>query len=330
MTQYFDRFWSLQIVSQDGSFDFTIGQDDFNNSLKIEFEINATINLLYSTGTIKITNLQESVWKQLIFNQLGNKLGSGPLVKLTAGYKAKNGLIFDGAAFRGYTLIRPETGDTETVLQVSLPINFNQDITIEPANSTVIGAENGLYNYIAQAVQKLIDNTGRKKIKTVSGWEKNLKIGIDDFLSQGEGKKKAVGYKGSWIGILNEIAKEFNLIFLYDHKGFNVRGARFEGNSDISSPLTIPIGTTTPEIILKAGDKDGPGNGLLGSPTYTDTGAKLITYMRPDFRVLQLIGVRSRSLDKNISITSLIHRGNSHTNEWYSEIDGSNINQFIG
>ena len=295
----------------------------------MQFEINATINLLYYTGTIKITNLLESTWKQLIFNQLGEDFGSGPLVRLTAGYKSKNGLIFDGAALRGYTIVRPETAETITTLEVGLPIDFVQEVTIEPANSTVIGASNGLYNYLIQAIEKLINGTGRIPIKTSSDFKSNLKIAIDDFLAQGEVKNKALGYSGNWIEIIKEISNEFNLVFLYDNKGFNVAGKRFEGSTNIAQPITIPNNTTVPEIILIAGVDGDTGNGLLGSPTYTDTGAKLIAYLRPDFRVMQLIGVRSRSLDKNISITQLIHRGNSHTNEWYSEIDGSNINQLI-
>ncbi|MCK5613269.1 hypothetical protein KAR91_65960 [Candidatus Pacearchaeota archaeon] len=329
MTDFFDRFWELQIKAQDGSFDFIITQDEFNNSLHIEFEVNATLNLLYYTGTIKIINLLESKWKQLIFNQLGDDFGSGPLVRLTAGYKSKNGLIFDGAALRGYTVVRPETAETITILEVGLPIDFVQEVTIEPANSTVIGALNGLYNYLVQSIQQLLSGTGRLPIKTVKGWENNLKDAIDDFLLQGAVKNKALGYSGNWIQILKEMSEEFNIIFLYDNKGFNVAGRRFEGSTNIAQPITIPNNTTLPEIVLISGVDGDPGNGLLGSPTYTDTGAKLICYLRPDLRIMQLIGVRSRSLDKNISITELIHRGNSHTNEWYSEIDGSNINQLV-
>ncbi len=317
MSNYFGRFWKLRIKDRLGNFDYTIKKDDYGRSLRVKFDIKATTDLKYYSGTIKIYNLAPGKRKNLIFNLLLDKFGTGPSVQLTAGYDQKNGIIFDGAVTRGFTI--REGVDWVTTLYVGIPLKNDKEITIQ---SEAVNNGN-LFSFLFDAVAKIVDQPDRVEIKRAPNYKKNFQAAVDEFLNVGNIKNKQLGWNGYATSILSEISTEFNILFFIDHQGLNAISGKFEQSSSGQSPLTIPDDTTVPEKIFTK------ENGLIGSPIYTDTGAKIITYLMPELRIFQYIGARSDVLNKNFSIHELIHRGDTHDNDWFSEIDGSNINQLL-
>jgi len=318
MSVFFDRYWRLKIAAQDGSFEFEIKPDQFGNSLRMQFDISAAIDFRYYSGVIKIFNLDQTKRKQLMFNLLADEFGTGPLVELEAGYQSKRGLIFSGAIQRGYTIREPQTGDWVSSLQVGYPWNGSKDVTI----SGIDVRSSNLKSLLRSEVEKLLQQTGKAGIQKSGNFNENFDAAIDKYLDTGNVKNKSLSYSGKASQILDEIAKEFNIIFFTDQGKFNVVSGGFKSSDDVRNPVTIPPGNMIPEKIL---DKT---NGLIGSPIYTDTGATARFYMQPDFRVFQLIRIESEVLNKNISITDLKHSGDTYENNWYSEIDGSNFNNF--
>ncbi len=316
MAVFFDRFWKLRLKDREGSFDFTITPDEFGNDLKIQFEINASVDLRYYSGTILVYNFNPDKRRQTVYNQLQSDFGKGPLCQLTAGYKDNNGLIFDGAVLRGFTVRQPNSGNWITTLQVGIPFRENKAVTIEPQ---YIKDKNRLYDYLRAAVDKILNQPDRIEIAKGPDYETNFKKAIDDYAEAGNTVNEFIGYSGPSQPILNEIQAKYNLKFYKDHSGFNVASGKFKAP-------TIPAENTTPEIVF---NKE---NGLLGSPIYTDTGAKFFSYLRSDLRMFQFVRVESEVLTKNASIQSLIHRGDSFSEEpngWVSEMDSSNLTNIL-
>ena len=320
------RFWSLDVKGNSAigqNFGFLIEPDENGRSLRINFDVSATIDTRYYNGTIKIYNLEKTKRENLNFNLLLDKFGTGPSIKLKAGYENRNGLIFDGVVHRGYNERRPESGDWITTLHVGLPFKQNLETYIPPQVSGSIGKGSGLNNYIFQAITITLLQPPRVDIKYASSFKDNLFAAIDESQKISP-INDSMGFIGNAMSILDEISERFNLVFIYDNDGFNVASGRYKENGDSEkNPITIPNNTTVPELTLSK------ENGLIGSPIYTDTGAKIISYLRPELRVFQYIGVRSSVINRDITITALTHSGDTHTDEWYSEIDGSNFNQLI-
>lgn len=320
------RFWQADIKGNqlaDQEFEFSILPDDAGQSLRMQFEINATYDPRYYSGTIRIYNLDETKRDNLAYNLLLDEFGKGPKVLLTAGYTDRRGIIFDGVVHRGYSVREPLSGDWITNLQVGLPFKSDQEINIQPETSAAISTNTGLFNYLKKIINKVFNQSNRFSIKFAPNFDENLSSALEKFLTANTFNSPH-GYQGNAINIIDEISKEFNLLFTYDNTGINVASGRYkEQTTAEKNPVTIPDNTTVPEITINK------NTGLIGSPIYTDTGAKIISYLRPELRVFQFIRVESSALTRNISITELIHRGDTHTDEWYSEIDGSNFNQFI-
>jgi hypothetical protein len=313
----FNRYWKLDIDSDnvENLFSMSLLPDRFGQSLRIAFEINASVDVRYYTGVIKIYNLKPSHRKNLSFNLLLNEFGTGPKVQLTAGYEKRNGLIFNGVVHRGYT--EREAGDWITTLKVGLPWKEDEIITIEPA--TNITTNNHLVNYLFQTIEAVRNQDGRLPINTGPKYQQNFNEAVNTFLGANNPKNKSTGYSGQAQQILDEISREYNLLFFVDHQGWNVTSKLYGDNK--KTPITIPSNTTVPELILKS------KTGLIGSPIYTDVGIKAKSYLRPEYRMFQYIRIESDVINRNISINGLIHRGDSYTNEWYSEIDGASYNQ---
>lgn len=313
MTQFFNRFWKLRIKDREGSFDYEIKPDKFGHSLKVQFEINASIDLRYYSGTIRIFNLEPDKRRQTVFNQIQADFGKGPLAQLTAGYEDNNGFIFDGAVLRGFTVRQPQTGNWVTNLQVGIPFRQNLPITID---AQYVKNKDRLFDYLKAAVNKILNQPDRIEIAKGPNYETNFKQAIDDYADAGNVVNEHLGYSGPSQIILNEIQSKYNLRFYKDHSGFNVASGKYQAP-------TIPAENQTPEIIFNK------NTGLLGSPLYTDTGAKFFSYLRAELRMFQFVRVESEVLTKNVSIQSLIHRGDTFTNEWTSEMDSSNLTNIL-
>ena len=313
MTELFDRYWELKVKDIDGKFDYTIKPDSETGlTLKLAFDVNATTDLRYYTGTIKVWNLGPGKRKNLVFNLLLDEFGKGPLVQLTAGYKGRSGLIFDGAINRGFVSRDPLTGNWVNVMQCGIPLKQDQQVEIQAQRVK----DSGLYSFLLAAVKKIMDQPGRFPVKYARNFDSNFKAAVDEYLNNNTFGEKSLGYSGPLMNVLNEISKEFNLIFFMGNDGFSVISGKFGENN---SRLTI---SNEPEILISK------QTGMIGSPIYTDTGAKLICYLWPQLKMFQPVHVKADVLDKNISIYSLNHRGDWRTNEWYSEIDGSTANPF--
>ncbi len=321
----FNRYWALEVEgnAQIGQlFAFTIEPDDAGNSLRIQFDISATIDARYYSGTIKIFNLAPDKRESLRFNLLLDEFGTGPKVKLTAGYETANGIIFDGVVHRGFNSREVSTGDWITTLQVGLPFKQDKYANIEPLATSSLALSQGVASYLSSTVRKLFNQENRFAAKFSSSFDRNMLSEINTYFDAGNTVGDSIGFSGNSISILDEIQDRFNLIIFSDSNGLNVAGKRYRTVGNSETPITSPE-TTTPELTLS---KDTT---LIGSPVYTDTGAKVISYLRPELRVFQYIRVESSVLDRNISILELNHRGDTHTDEWYSEIDGSNLNQLV-
>ena len=309
----FNRFWELNIKSNpetQTAFDYVIKQDDFGNSLRVKFDINATIDIRYYSGTIRVYNLEPDKRRNLVFNILGEKFGTGPSIKLVAGYQEKPGVIMDGVVQRGHTVREPSTGDWITVLQCGTSFKNDRDVTIQSAKVTNGNLLTLVNNWLSILIPEgaTVDTNGRFIVKRAKSFSNNLTDAVNTFLSTNT-IDKTVSFSGPASKILNEISLAFDLVFYYDNEGFNV---------------TVPVLGQEDEELEISQD-----TGMIGSPVYTDTGAKVITYLKPEFRLFQPIRVKSDVLDKKVKILKLNHRGDSHSNEWYSEIDASNIGQAL-
>lgn len=312
MAEIFDRFWELNIKSNPNTqtdFSYVIKPDEFGHSLRINFDINAALGIRFYTGTIRIYNLETDKRKNLVFNILGNKIGTGPSIKLIAGYKGRSGAIMDGVVLRGHTLKEPTTGDWITVLQCGLSLNSAKTITINPSKVTGELLDTFVKNWLSIIIPEEIpgektDKDNRFIIKRSKGFNDNLEVAIATYL-QDFTVNTTIGFSGPSAKILEEIGLMFNLIFYYDNEGFNV------------SSSSVP--SVTPEKVISE------DTGMIGSPIYTDTGAKVNNYLSADFRLLQAVSVKSDVLEKDVQITSLNHIGDTFTNAWYSSFDASNL-----
>lgn len=313
--EFFNRFWELNIKSNPDAktdFNYVIKQDDFGNSLRVNFDISATIDIRYYSGTIRIYNLEPDKRKNLVFNILGEKWGTGPSVKLVAGYQDNSGTILDGVVLRGYTIKEPTTGDWITVLQCGTSMKADNNITIKSdkiTNGTLFAlVKSWLSVIIPEGPQGSVDKNGRFIIKRSPLFDEKLKTALKDYTDKNTVNKK-VQFSGPAAKILNEISSLFNIIFYYDNSGFSV-----------TTNLLFP---ETESIVLSQ------ETGMLGSPIYTDTGAKVRSYLRAEYKLFQPVRVKSDVLDKKVKITILSHTGDTHTNAWYSEIDTNNIGDVI-
>lgn len=320
--EIFNRFWELNIKSNPATqpdFEYVIKQDAFGNSLRVNFDINVARDIRYYNGTIKIYNLEEDKRRNLVYNILGNKFGTGPQVKFVVGYQGSSGLIMDGIVTRGYTTREPSSGDWITVLQCGASFKSDKIVTLQSvkiADPDRNGKSGGLISMISSWIDILVplgsvdtvDKDDRFFIKRARNFDSNLKNAVNIFLGK-ENVNKAVGFSGPVAKILNEIGEAFGLIFYYDNEGFNV--------------TTTILSNEQAEIEI---NKD---TGMIGSPIYTDTGTKTKTYLRADYRLFQPVHVKSGVLDKVVKITTLNHRGDTHTNEWYSEIDANNLGSLL-
>lgn len=311
--RFFDRFWELNITSNPATqtdFNYTIKQDDFGNSLRLSFDITATLDVRFYSGTIKIYNLNPDKKRNLVYNRLLEEFGTGPSIKLVAGYAEKSGAIMDGVIHRGYTQREPTTGDWFTILQCGLPLKNDDVITIQSQQVK----NDTLLTFIANTLTLIlpegtgVDSDNRLKIKRAKSFSDNLSNAVNAYTDTNT-VNKSIGYSGPKTKILNELALEFGLEFYYDNEGFNVQTTIIE---DAEEEFEVSEET-----------------GMIGSPLYTDTGAKVLSYLRPELRTFQPIRVKSDVLDKKVKIIQLNHRGDTHTDEWYSEFDASNIGQAI-
>lgn len=313
---FYDRFWKLNVKGSD--FEIELKPDENGNNLRAQFEINATVDLRYYTGTIKIFNVNPDHRKNLVFNLLRDEFGTGPAVQFTAGYKDSNGIIFNGAITRGYTRREPNQGNFISILEVGLPLSHGKKITIDPLPTT----NSNLLTVLTDAIEKLLTQPDRIEIPKGTNYKTNLATAVSDYTDNNT-INESLGFSGSTIKIFDEISARFNILFFQDNEGFNAIGGKYKTGSNQRDPLVLPPGNMIPELTLSQ------KTGMIGSPIYTDTGSKLISYLRSEFRIFQLIKVDSSVVKKNISILSLVHRGDTFTEEWYSEIDGSNFNQLI-
>jgi uncharacterized protein (DUF2164 family) len=236
--------------------------------------------------------------------------GTGPSIKLIAGYQQKAGTILDGVVHRGYTIREPSSGDWITHLQCGLPFKNDKEITIQSSKVNNANLLTHITNWVSQIMPEGtgVDDSGRFKIKRSKEYTGNLAGAVEEY-NDNVTLNTTVGYHGAASKILNEISDKFGLLFYYDNEGLNVSKSVIEGK-----PIDLEISQDT---------------GMIGSPQYTDTGAKVITYLNPQLKMFQSIRVKSDVLDKNVQILTLNHRGDTHTNDWLSEIDASNINNVI-
>lgn len=307
----FDRYWELEIESNPSSnkrYHYKIKPDAFGHSLRIGFDINATIDIKYYSGIIKIYNLSKTQRNNLAFNILGNQWGTGPLIRLTAGYQQRKGLIMDGVVFRSYTTRNVSSGDWITHLQCGTPFNSTGIITLQSIYITPRNVKTTVKNWINELIPKAVgktnvDKKGRFIIKRARYFSSNLVLAL---FKNPDKLNREIGFSGPLSMVLKEIEIEFNLVFYYDNDGFNVRS-----NYD--------VGPKEPEKDI---NKD---TGMIGSPQYTDTGSKVLTYLDASYRVFQPIRVKASVLEKDVKILRLIHTGDSFTNDWKSDIDASNL-----
>ena len=248
--EFFNRFWEFNIRSNPATqteFDYVIGQDDFGNSLRLSFDINATIDIRYYSGTIKIYNLEPNKRKNLVFNILGNNFGTGPQVRLVAGYQGKSGLIMDGIVHRGYLTREPSSGDWINVLQCGAAFKSDKQVNIQSVKVDNGNLLNLVKNWLSVLVPEgtVVDSDGRFIIKRAKDFNQNLSdaVGISIFSNT---YNRPFGASGTASKILNEISDAFDLVFYYDNEGFNV-----------TSPI---LSNELPEIELNQ------DTGMIGSP----------------------------------------------------------------
>jgi len=76
-------------------------------------------------------------------------------------------------------------------------------------------------------------------------------------------------------------------------------------------------------------------NGLIGSPKVTITGVEFQSLLRPTVKILQRVFVESETINETLQnqndyrseyyVTGLKHIGDTHSDEWYTEIEGAYV-----
>lgn len=311
MSLLFNRYCRLDIKSQTGEFqDISIKPDKLNRIFRIQFNVNATYDFAFYRAEIKIYNLPKNIRKKFIWNRLGDDFGLGPLVTLTAGYKAKSGIIFDGAIQSSHTERDVKTGDFITVLNCGIPLS-NKKINIQAYPKASI--QNNLYPAIFSIIKKAISQPPKKEISLANGFDGTLANSLSGVVLSSDLK-----LSGNTFTILKKLEQKFGLIFYIDNGRLNVIKKSVNSNPPIVGGSTIPVFTFKEEK---------SSNILIESPFYTEIGADFTTLLKPELSIFQFVRVESELITKNVSINSLNFIGDTYGNEWFSKVTGVNFNQ---
>lgn len=325
----FQRYWEIDVVGGPEKLDFKLKSNEDSKNIRVQFEVTATIDIRYYNATIKIYNLGESKRKQLLFNVLQPKeIKNGPRISIIAGYKPKgsNGTIFNGVIYRAYTKREIMTGDFVTVLECSAPFLEAEKINVQ---SAVKLTKENLQSNLEAIIEVVRTSNGTYQNKIdKKAFKTNIKAVVDNYNRYGQAISGSLKFNAPAIEILKELEQKFNCKFFYDSEGFNVVPLRYDTDKQSKTPPTNPVDTFKAELEISG------ETGMIGSPIYTDTGAKFNTMLRPDLKVFQLIDLTSRILTREgttrtLTTTDLIFRGDTHGDEWLCEVDANDVNQLI-
>jgi len=272
--------------------------------LRIAFDVSKQDGVQFNVGTIRIYNLNPSsrgTLARIIHNQDDPCIGEYIKCTLRVGY--------------GDQLIHLITGDVLFASNQRLGPDWITDIELYTGRCAAIKSRLQL-SYGKKTSAKKIAND---LLATI--------LGVDiQYIEEAEKalqNKFALSYSMSGIAY-NEAAvflSRYDLKFTIEEDGSLLVYKKGEPR-DLTSSQT-ELNTFKPE------------NGLLGSPKVTRLGVEFQSLLRPQIKILQRVHVESKSISETLQnqdkysreyfVTGLKHTGDTHSDEWFTEITGSYV-----
>ncbi len=225
------------------------------------------------------------------------------------------------------------------MIENSIPLLFSGDIInvihkyIAPDWVTEIFAGDGANVLGSGAVNKsyspgtTIEEITKDVIKNVENTSKKLAIGFFDGVKNCLSGKRSIlrqfQISGSIMAALNFLAKECGFDWSVN-----------DGVAEVF-PKGQPVSDVAPIIINQF-------TGMIGSPERTEVGVDVKSLLLPTLKLGRTIRIESKSEELNVGnlffrkvpkikndgvyrIDKIIHTGDTHSNDWYSDIHGRNF-----
>lgn len=305
MTILFDR--KITVIAQNETFD-----DLTIQNLRIQFDIEKFFTHVFNVGTITIYNLNP-INRGLLVKRKSD-LESAPFTTITviAGYADSQSMIFRGQLVQGFSVKKGP--DWITTLQCTTA--FDQYISAHH------GVGDTYEEITAFDLLSRLLNITFTELALINTFTRDLEFGyalnMDSAEVERMKRERIIGnaFSGRVMDSIVTILNRFNLKISVD---------------DIEILIAKEYAPVNPD------DKDiapliNIQSGMINSPQITDVGVKLTTLLNPDIRVAKLFRVQSETTKQNdineqeiqtFTCTKLKHSGDTHGDDWASEILGA-------
>jgi len=272
--------------------------------LRVAFDVSKQDGVQFNVGTIRIYNLNSSsrgALARIIQSQDDPCIGEHIKCTLRVGY--------------GDQLIHLITGDILFASNQRVGPDWITDIEIYTGRCAAIKSDLQI-SYGKKTSAKKIANDLLATIK-------NVDIQYTQEAEKALQNKSVLSYSMSGIAY-NEAAvflSRYDLKFTIEEEGSLLVYKKGEPR-DLTSSQT-ELNTFKPE------------NGLVGSPKVTRSGVEFQSLLRPQVKILQRVYVESQSVNETLQnqdrfsneyfVTGLKHTGDTHSDEWFTEIEGAYV-----
>jgi hypothetical protein len=308
----FDRVWTFK--AENRTTGFPIFETNQTKDTRIQFSVTVVPGVFLNFGTIKIFNLPSSIRSKLHYRTFEEEtIGKGPKISLKAGYETNSSVIFNGAIYNSFSI--QEGVDVVTTLEVGIDIG---DIKrqVQPSKKEALTSVVQIAQSVKDILKKTLTFDNTLKIPFASSFESNAILAItqSNIVALSYSLSPPIGTISQIIEYLN---KKLNIrIYLSTGREINV-APRLDVSSE---PFFDPL----PLIVFYSSDNDGFGELVIGSPYDYISGVKFRSFLNPSLKLYQKINFRSKFIKRTGSIVSMMHSGDTRTNEWYTEIDMAN------
>lgn len=286
MSDFFGRTYKLILDKPtEGGLEIT--------DLRISFKIDKSLVGFPNLAEISIYNLKE---------ENRNKFKENSKVKLYAGYKNNNKLVFSGE-IRNFTNTYNKP-------------DWNSVIFAGDASKTLSDAKINKTMGKGSTTETLYNEL----ISNLEGVTKGLTDGLKDCITNKGSILKSIILSGSvkkWLDLISETC------------GFN-----YSVNDGIIETVAKGKAMNDEPIALI-----NQNNGLIGIPEITEIGVDIVTFIRPEIKLGRRFKVNSVSTKINVGnllfrevrkstnnntyrINSITHIGDTHGNDWKTELEG--------
>jgi len=301
MTILFNREASI-IAQHPDHKDITI------QNLRIQFDIEKFWSNTLNTGTITIYNLNPENRRLLVKRKSDLEGAPFTTINLIAGYEGAAALIFRGNLYQGFSI--RQGPDWITTLQCVTA--FDQFVS---AHHPVEDSFEEITAF--DLISKLMGIFGTTRFATNVALQSAVHISDKDSEELKQFRVTGNAYSGRVIDSVTKILARLGMVISFDD--FETLIAKeFQPVNPNEIKSNIPLINTV--------------SGLLGSPQITEVGVKVNTLLNNKIRVVQLFSVESDTTKQNdirgqetqtFTCTKLKHTGDTHSDDWQSEILGA-------